>query len=92
MKITLLQILWIKEKIHWNRIIEMFNKFNSLLSKLTFGLIVAILVTLSHYIFAIAHTIYELSLFIFANKMFKSNLQRLYITTVKPIKTQKNDI
>ena len=38
---------------------EMMNKFNGWVSKLTFGLIVAIFVTIFHYIFAIMHTLYE---------------------------------
>jgi hypothetical protein len=88
MKINLVKILWRKEKIHWNRIKEMFNKFNPWLNKLTFGLIVAVLVSLGHYVFGIAHTLFELMLFIFANKMFKSNLQKMYIVTVNPIDTK----
>jgi len=77
MKTTLFTILWKKELIHWRRMKQMFKKFNGWLSKLTFGLIVAILVTLGHYGFAIMHTLYEMFLFVVANKTFKSNLQRL---------------
>ena len=55
----------------------MFKKFNSVASKITFGLIIAILVTIGHYAFAIMHTLYELFLYVFARKAFKANLQKL---------------
>ena len=76
-KITLLRILWIKEKNHWKRIHTMFEKFDGWLNKLTFGLIVAFFVTVFHYAFALMHTLYEIFLFIFARKAFKANLQKL---------------
>ncbi len=77
MKTNLISILWKKEKIHWKRIGQMFKKFNGIASKLTFGLIVAILVSIGHYAFAIMHTLYEVFLYIFARKAFKANLQKL---------------
>ena len=79
MKTTLLQILWKKEKIHWKRIKQLFGKFNGWAYKLTFGLIVAILVSLGHYAFALMHTLYECLLFVFARQAFKSNLQKLAV-------------
>lgn len=80
MKTNLLKILWKKEKRHWKRIAEMFTKFNSWLSKLTFGIIVASLIIIAHYAFAIMHTLYELFLWIFFRKAFKANLQRMALT------------
>jgi hypothetical protein len=77
MKTTLLSILWKKEKIHWKRIGQMLKKFNGWVSKFTFGLIVATLVTIFHYAFALMHTLYEIFLFIFARQAFKANLQKL---------------
>lgn len=77
MKTNLITILWKKEIVHWKRIRQMFKKFNSIASKITFGLIIAILVTIGHYAFAIMHTLYELFLYIFARKAFKANLQKL---------------
>lgn len=77
MKTNLAIILWKKEKIHWNRTKEMFTKFNSWLSKLTFGIIVAILVIIAHYAFAIMHTLYEMFLWVFFRRAFKANLQQL---------------
>lgn len=77
MKTTLLTILWKKEKIHWKRIREMLKKFNGWASKLTFGLIVAIFITIFHYLFALMHTLYEMFLFVFARQAFKANLQKL---------------
>lgn len=77
MKTTLLSILWKKEIIHWKRIGQLLKKFNGLAYKLTFGLIVALLVSIFHYCFAFMHTLYELFLFIFARQAFKANLQKL---------------
>ena len=81
MKPTLLSILWKKEKIHWKRIKQMFSKFNGWVSKLSFGVIVAILVTLAHYAFALMHTLFELFLFVFMRDAFKANLQKMALTT-----------
>jgi len=77
MKTNLFKILWKKELIHWKRLGEMFTKFNNWISKLTFGIIVAVLITISHYAFAIMHTLYEIFLWIFFRKAFKANLQKL---------------
>jgi hypothetical protein len=77
MKTTLLQIFWKKEKIHWKRIGQAFNKFNGWLFKLTFGVIVVLLLILTHYVMTFMHLLYEFGLFIFARDMFKSNLQKL---------------
>lgn len=79
MKTNLGLILWKKEKIHWKRIKEMFTKFNNWLSKLTFGIIVAILIIIAHYAFAIMHTLYEIFLWVFYRKAFRANLQKLII-------------
>lgn len=79
MKTTLAKILWEKEKIHWRRIKQMFGKFNGMLNKITFGLIVATLVILGHYAFALMHTLYECFLFIVARRAFKANLQKMML-------------
>jgi len=81
MKTNLALILWKKEIIHWKRIGEMFKKFNGWLSKLTFGIIVASLIIIAHYAFAIMHTLYEIVLWIFFRRAFKANLQRLALRT-----------
>ena len=77
MKTTLAEILWKKEKVHWRRIGQILSKFNGWISKLTFGVIIAILITIFHYCFAIMHTLYEICLCVFARNYFKSNLQKL---------------
>jgi hypothetical protein len=77
MKTNLVQILWKKEKIHWNRLGQMFKKFNGWISKLTFGLIVAILIIIAHYAFALMHALYEIFLWVFFRKAFRANLQKL---------------
>lgn len=77
MKTNLFIILWKKEKIHWKRISQLFGKFNGWASKLTFGLITALFVTIFHYAFALMHMLYECFLFVFARQTFKTNLQKL---------------
>lgn len=77
MKTNLAKILWKKELIHWNRLRGMFKKFNGWISKLTFGIIVAVLIIIAHYAFAIMHTLYEILLWVVARKAFKANLQKL---------------
>lgn len=77
MKTNLAEILWKKELIHWKRLGEMFNKFNGWVSKLTFGLIVAFLIIIAHYVFALMHTLYEMFLWVFFRKTFRANLQKL---------------
>ena len=77
MKTNLFIILWKKELIHWKRVVQMFDKFPSWVGKFTFGLIVIVLVTLFHWMFALMHTLYELFLFIFARQAFKANLQKM---------------
>lgn len=77
MKTNLFKILWKKELIHWKRLGEMFSKFNNWISKLTFGLIVAILIIIAHYAFALMHALYEIFLWMFFRKAFKANLRQL---------------
>jgi len=80
MKTNLFKILWEKEKIHWKRLGVMFRRFQSWGSKLTFGVIVAFLICVAHYCFAVVHTLYEILLFVFARKAFKANIQRMALT------------
>jgi len=80
MKTNLAKILWMKEKKHWKRLGQMFKKFNDWFSKLTFGLIVAILLIIIHYCFVLMHTLYETLLFVVARKAFKANIQRMALT------------
>ena len=77
MKTNLVTILWKKEIIHWKRLGLMFRKFNGWVSKATFGLIVAILIIIAHYAFALMHTLYEIFLWVFFRKAFRANLQKL---------------
>jgi hypothetical protein len=77
MKTTLLQIFLKKEKIHWMRIGQMFGNYSNWFGKLTFGVIVAVLLIIVHYAMTFMHLLYESALFIFARDMFKANLQKL---------------
>jgi hypothetical protein len=77
MKTTLLQIMLKKEKKHWGRVRQMFSKFGNWFSKLTFGVIVAVILIIVHYFMTAMATFWELLLFVCANKMFKANLQKM---------------
>ena len=79
MKTNLAKILWKKEKIHWNRTVGIFRKYNNWIGRLTFGLIIAILGTAFHYVVALMHTAFELFLWVFFRKAFKANLQKMAI-------------
>lgn len=76
MKTTLLNILWIKEKKHWKRTIDVFKKFNHWFGKLTLGAILTVIGTLVHYAFALMSTTWQTLMFVFFRKQFKINLQR----------------
>jgi len=80
MKTNLFKILWAKEKVHWKRLGVMFNRFNSWVSKLTFGVIVAILICVAHYCFALMHTLYEMFLWVVARNAYRANIQRMALT------------
>jgi hypothetical protein len=80
MKTSLAKILWKKELIHWKRIGVMFKRFNKWISKLTFGVIVAILLCLVHIAFATMSTAWNGFLWVVARKDFKRNLQRMVLT------------
>jgi hypothetical protein len=80
MKTNLFKILWAKEKVHWKRLGQMFKKFNSWVSKLTFGVIVAILICVAHYCFALMHTLYEMFLWVVARNAYRANIQRMALT------------
>lgn len=77
MKINLAQILWKKEKKHWNRTFNVFSKFNNWFAKIVLGLILTIIGTIVHYCFVIMHSLYEMLLWVFFRKAFKANLQKL---------------
>jgi len=76
METTLLEILWIKEKRHWKRTIEVFNKFNHWFGKITLGAILAIIGTVVHIAFALMSTAWQSLMFLLFRKQFKVNLQR----------------
>jgi len=76
---TYIQLVWKKEKIHWNRMKTLMTKEFKGFAKV-FGVIVVLILSLIHYAFAGWHSLYELVLFIFARKAFKLNLARLQMT------------
>ena len=78
-KITLFSVLWKKEKFHWKRISQLFKTTNNWVINLSINLIIAFLVSIFHYAFAIMHTAYEIVLFIFARDLFRSNLHKLAV-------------
>ena len=76
MKTTLLEILWMKEKRHWKRTVDVFKKFNHWFGKLTLGSFLAVTGTLVHIGFALMSTAWQSLLFVVARKRFKINLER----------------
>ncbi len=94
-KTTLIKELWRKERVHWLRIVQMFERFNGWLNKCTWGLIVAFFVCLGHYAFALMSTLWETGVFLFARDTFKENLQKMHKSTIfldnrKSLKNVKN--
>ena len=72
-KITLLKILWIKEKKFWQRNKEMYKKLGLI------GFIFAIpFMLISYYSFKLMHTLFEIYLWVFKRKRFKRNLIKMY--------------
>jgi len=80
-KTTLFKILLKKEAKFWKRLREMFMKFNGWGMRLTFGIIASLISIIAHYAMAFMSTLWESALYVFARNMFKSNLQKLAITT-----------
>jgi len=80
MKTNLFEILWKKEIKHWKRLVELFRRINNWFIKLTYGILLGILLTAIHYAFVVMHTLYEMVLFVFAPKAFKANIQRMALT------------
>jgi hypothetical protein len=94
-KTSLIKELWRKEKVHWLRIVQMFERFNGWLNKCTFGMIVAFFVCLGHYAFVFMSAVSEFFIFIFARETFKENLQKMHKSTIfldnrKTIRNVKN--
>lgn len=80
MKTNLLKIIWLKEIKHWKLMRDALNKFNNFFAKITVGIIVVILISIFHYMFALMHTLYEILLYFFARNQFKANLLKLSYT------------
>lgn len=79
MKTNLFKVFFKKEKIFWNRTL---NIKNEKISWFQF-LIALIFLTIQHYIVAIAHFIFEVVLWIFNRALFKLNLQKLQNISVQ---------
>ena len=74
MKTTLIQILYLKEIIHWTRMKEMFSLMEGFLAMILIYPLLVILISFFHYAFALMHALFETFMFIFYNKQFKQNL------------------
>jgi len=73
MKTNLFKVFYKKEKVFWNRTINIKQENVSWFQ----FLIALIFLTIQHYIVAMAHFIFEVFLWIFNNQLFKLNLQKL---------------
>ena len=82
---TLIEVLWKKEVVHWKRMRTMLAKDFKGAAKVL-GVIVALIISVVHYAFAGMHTLYEIFLFVFNRKAFRTNLMKLEISVSPPIK------
>jgi hypothetical protein len=77
-KISLIKLYLFKERVHYKRIKLGFLHFKGLLGKILGGGILAVLITISHYIFAFPHFIFECAMWVFVRGQFKMNMVNLY--------------
>ena len=73
-KITLINLMWRKEKIHWHRMMLLFKKMDTIGAKIISYPIIVALVSIGHYAFMLMHTSFELVLYCTNKYHFKNNL------------------
>lgn len=76
-KLTLLTIMWNKEKIHWSRMLKLFIKMDTFGAKIISYPIIVLLVSFGHYAFMFMHTSFELVLFFMNKPHFIKNLNTI---------------
>ena len=92
--ITLIELLFKKEIIHWLRMKVLFGEMEGIGAKLIAFPIIVSIITGFHYCFAGMHSLFEITMF-FANRtQFRNNMKNLSVksdklleTFLKPIKT-----
>ena len=78
MRLTkLAKIIAKSESIHWKRIIGLFNRIHNWSGKLIAWPIIAIIVSIFHYLFSGMHTLFEITLIIFRPRQFDLNMKAL---------------
>ena len=89
-KITLIQLLGLKEKIHWMRMKCLFGEMDDFGSIVIAYPILVILITICHYSFAIMHFFFESVMFFMNKEQFKSNLKKINESTNRTLKVEFN--
>ena len=77
---TLYTILSKKEGKHWQDMGLLLRTISSVGVRYSLGLIIVLLITIFHYLFAIVHTLFECYLFITNRRRFRENLVRMSLT------------
>lgn len=70
----LLEILWIKEKIHYKRLKKCLNNMDNWPARLIAWPLVCVIVTFFHYCFALMHFLFESFMFLYNRNQFKQNM------------------
>lgn len=78
MKPSLLNITIKKEIIHRKRMGKLFKDMTGIGGIFIAYPLLVIIISLCHYAFAIMHTLFEFTLFIFNRKQFKENMNKIY--------------
>ena len=73
----LLMVIGKSEVLHYKRIGKLFKNIKSWSGRLIAWPVIAILVTVFHYMFSLMHTLFELSLLIFKPGQFDNNMREL---------------
>lgn len=85
-RVTLLQIFLTKEKVYWNRMLEMRKKKKL---NIFMWIIITFIISILHYCFAFMHTMLDMYLLIFNKTKFKNNLlkEAVKLKLIPPLNT-----
>ena len=78
MKVTLAKIIWKKEQVHWDRMLEMIDAVSSIGGKIIAWPILVLLISAFHYAFAGMSILFETFMFFFYRGQFKMNMKNIY--------------
>lgn len=89
---TLLKIMFAKEKIHWARMCFLFDEMEGIGGKLITYPIIVIIISFFHYCFATMHFLFECVMFLFNHNQFKLNIVSLQKSVEKTNKEHSERI